>query len=145
LSYIRALLVQSLPAISGFFLGVSDAQTIRHVFESQIVLTTDQRQALTLLSSAANGCTVPIMLAFGCTITLLRHLVRRRLAVTKRLYLSGKTRSSVIRLRITEAGQRALADGNAAQNAEPGTSGQGLPIAFTRPGLSPAFTAHRRA
>jgi hypothetical protein len=63
-----------------------------------------------LLSRTVTACAVPILLAQGCTIATLRHLVRRRLAVMERVYLPSPRRSqTIIRLHITDAGRKALA------------------------------------
>jgi hypothetical protein len=46
---------------------------------------TYQLEALKLLANAAQGCTVPFLLDHGCSVAALRHLARRRLAITDRV------------------------------------------------------------
>jgi hypothetical protein len=74
-----------------------------------MVLTTSQRQALKLLANAADGCTVPRMLGYGCSIAALRQLARCRLVITDRVRVPGNRRLTVVRLRISDAGRKALA------------------------------------
>ena len=74
-----------------------------------MTLTTSQREALKLLASAADGYTVPFMLSNGCSIAALRHLARGRLAITDRVRVPGKKAVTVVRLRISDAGRKALA------------------------------------
>jgi hypothetical protein len=75
-----------------------------------MVLTTGQREALKLLAAAADGYTVPFMLGHGCSIAALRHLARCGLATTDRVRVPGNRRAlSVARLRISDAGRKALA------------------------------------
>jgi hypothetical protein len=75
-----------------------------------MVLTTAQLEALKLLANAADGYTVPFMLSHGCGVAALRRLMRCGLAVTDRVRVPGKRGSPVIaRLRISDAGRRALA------------------------------------
>ena len=73
------------------------------------MLTTGQRKALKLLADAAHGCTVPFMLSCGCSVAVLRHLARCRLAVTDRVPVPDKPKSAtIVRLRISDAGRKAL-------------------------------------
>jgi hypothetical protein len=74
-----------------------------------MVLTTGQRQALELLADAAHGCTVPLMLGRGCDVMALRHLARHRLAVADRVRVRGGRSDTVVRLRISDDGRKALA------------------------------------
>jgi hypothetical protein len=75
-----------------------------------MALTSSQREALKLLADAAGGCTVPFMLSCGCSVAALRHLARCRLAITDRVPVPGRPKSStVVRLRISDAGRKALA------------------------------------
>jgi hypothetical protein len=74
-----------------------------------MVLTHSQREALKLLASKADGYTVPFMLSHGCTVTALRRLARCGLAVTDRVGVPGKPKvATVVRLRISDAGRKAL-------------------------------------
>src|SRR5438132_12464298 len=68
-----------------------------------------RRRALELLAASRDGCTEAIMLAHGFTIDLLVELVRARLATAKaeRVVAGGRT-IEVAKVRITEAGRRAL-------------------------------------
>ena len=73
-------------------------------------ITGDQRRALQMLADSPEGCTVPMMLAYGCAIVALRRLVRDQLAMTARERVPRARRTiTVVRLRITNAGRRALA------------------------------------
>ena len=69
------------------------------------------RRALELLASCRDGCTEAIMLARGFTIKQMVELTRAGLATAKaeRVVGGGKT-IEVARVRITEAGRRALAE-----------------------------------
>jgi hypothetical protein len=77
-----------------------------------MMLTTGQRHALELLADAAHGYTVPLMLGRGCDVVALRHLARHRLAVADRVRVPGNRRDTVVRLRISDDGRKALARGN---------------------------------
>jgi hypothetical protein len=69
------------------------------------------RRALELLASSRDGCTEAIMIAHGFSIDMMVELVNAALAhVTTERVLAGGQRIGVARLRITEAGRRALAD-----------------------------------
>jgi uncharacterized metal-binding protein len=67
----------------------------------------DRRRALELLAGSREGCTKAMMRAHGFSIDMLLELVRAGLATTKRQRAVRQT--DVARVRITEAGQRALA------------------------------------
>jgi hypothetical protein len=71
-----------------------------------MVLTTSQRQALKLLANAADGCTLPRMLGYGCSIVALRQLARCRLVITGRVRVPGNRRLTEVRLRISDAGRK---------------------------------------
>jgi hypothetical protein len=71
------------------------------------VLTDHQRLALKLLADSANGCTVLTMLTQGCAIGMLHGLVRTGLATAHREREHPRQRK-IIRLRITDAGRRAI-------------------------------------
>jgi hypothetical protein len=78
--------------------------------ESVMVLTSSQKQALKLLADAVDGCTMPVMLSHGCSVDELRDLAHRRLTVTDRVRQPGTLRTpTVIRVRISDAGRKALA------------------------------------
>src|SRR5262245_47722891 len=72
----------------------------------------DRRRALELLASCRDGCTEAIMRAHGFTVAQLAELIRSGLAAAQaeRVIAGGKA-IEVARMRITEAGRRALADG----------------------------------
>ena len=69
----------------------------------------DRRLALELLAASRDGCTEAIMLAQGFTVPQMVDLVRAGLAsaTAERVRAGGKT-IEVARMRITEAGRRAL-------------------------------------
>jgi hypothetical protein len=69
-----------------------------------------RRRALELLAGSRDGCTEAIMLAHGFTIDMLVEVVNAGLAsaTTERVVAAGRT-IEVARVRITEAGRRALA------------------------------------
>jgi hypothetical protein len=71
----------------------------------------DRRRALELLASCRDGCTEAIMLAHGFTTEQMVELVRAGLATAtaERVVAGGKT-VEVARVRITDAGRRALAN-----------------------------------
>ena len=76
------------------------------------MLAPDQHAALELLADSAQGCTVPILLASGCSVASLRRLARQRLAIADRVRVSREPRSgTVVRFRISKAGRKALHDG----------------------------------
>jgi hypothetical protein len=70
----------------------------------------DRPAALELLASSRDGCTEAIMLVHGFSIEQLVALVRAGLATAsaERMVAGGKA-IEVARMRITEAGRRALA------------------------------------
>jgi hypothetical protein len=64
-----------------------------------------------LLAGSRDGCTEAIMLAHGFSIDMMVELVNAGLAsVTTERMVAGNHRIEVARVRITEAGRRALAD-----------------------------------
>jgi hypothetical protein len=71
-------------------------------------ITGDQRRALQMLADSPDGCAVPMMLAYGCAIVALRRLVRNQLATAVRERAPRVQRTTVVRLRITDAGRRVL-------------------------------------
>lgn len=75
----------------------------------------NRRRALELLAGSPDGCTEAILLAHGIPVPLMVELVRAGLATasTERVVASG-LKLEVARVRITEAGRRALA-----QNGRP--------------------------
>jgi hypothetical protein len=81
-----------------------------------MVLTSSQREALNRLANAGEGCTVPALVRSGCAVEELRDLARSRLAIAERVRGPGTLRApTVIRIRISDAGRKALArqDGRA--------------------------------
>ena len=70
----------------------------------------DRRRALELLAGSREGCTKAMMRAHGFSIEMLVELVKVGLATTKReRMVAGRRQTDVARVRITEAGQQALA------------------------------------
>jgi len=70
----------------------------------------DRRRALELLAASNDGATEAIMAAHGFTVEQLVELVRSGLAsATPERVVAGKRAMQITRVRITEAGRRALA------------------------------------
>jgi hypothetical protein len=71
----------------------------------------DRRRALELVAANPDGCTEAIMLAHGLTFPQMVELVREGLATAtaERVVAGGRT-IEVARVRVTEAGRRALAN-----------------------------------
>jgi hypothetical protein len=68
-----------------------------------------RRRALELLAGSRDGCTEAVMLAHGFTVEMLVDLVRAGLATaTSERVVAGGRSIEVARVRITEAGRRAL-------------------------------------
>jgi hypothetical protein len=68
-----------------------------------------QRRALELLAGSMRGLPKPIMLMHGFTANRIAELVREGLATAKSEYVrAGGHAINVTRLRITDAGRRAL-------------------------------------
>jgi hypothetical protein len=69
----------------------------------------DRRRALELLAASPDGCTEALMLAHGFTVELLVDLCIAELAIAtpERMVVGGRT-VEVVRMKITEAGRRAL-------------------------------------
>jgi hypothetical protein len=69
----------------------------------------DRRRALELLAACPDGCTEAILLAYGFTLELLIELCIAELAIVtpQRMVIGGRT-VEVVRMKITEAGRRAL-------------------------------------
>ena len=71
----------------------------------------DRRRALELLAASPNGCTEALMLANGFPIEMLVELIRTGLASAQaERMIAGNEQIEVARVRITEAGQRVLAE-----------------------------------
>jgi hypothetical protein len=71
----------------------------------------DRRRALELLAASRDGCTEAIMLAHGFTVAQMVELVRAGLATaTAERVATGGRMVEVARVRITDAGRRALAE-----------------------------------
>jgi hypothetical protein len=69
----------------------------------------DRRRALELLAASRDGCTEALMLAHGFTIPQMVELVRAGLATaTAERVVAGSRKLEVARVKITEAGRRAL-------------------------------------
>jgi hypothetical protein len=73
-------------------------------------LKPDCRRALELLASSPDGCTEAIMIAHSFSIDMLVELINAGLATaTAERVVAGGRSHEVARVRITEAGRRALA------------------------------------
>ena len=73
------------------------------------LLTKDGRRVLELLAHSAQGCTEVLLLAHGFTVELLCDLVCDGLACAHAGHMvAGGRTVEVARMRITEAGRRAL-------------------------------------
>jgi hypothetical protein len=84
------------PAVTFFFEGAPSAT---------------RRRALELLAASPDGATEAILLAHGLSIDLLVELVRAGLATAKaERVVAGGRAMEIARVRITEAGRRALAE-----------------------------------
>jgi hypothetical protein len=71
----------------------------------------DRRRALELLAASPDGCTEATMRAHGFTVDMLAKIVLAGLAsVSTERVLAGRQPIEVARLRITDAGRRALAE-----------------------------------
>jgi hypothetical protein len=76
-----------------------------------MTVSAEQRQTLRLLAGSPDGNTESILLAHGFGIGTLRGLVRDGLATASRENArGGRQIIAVTRLRITDAGRRALAE-----------------------------------
>jgi hypothetical protein len=70
----------------------------------------DRRRALELLAGSRDGYTKAILRAHGFSMDMMVELVKAGLATTKReRMVAGGRQTDVARVRITEAGRRALA------------------------------------
>ena len=68
------------------------------------------RRALELLEASIDGCTEAIMLAHGLSVEQMVELVRGGLAsVAAQRVVTGQHVMEIARVRVTEAGRRALA------------------------------------
>jgi hypothetical protein len=84
--------------------GHADARNL------EMAITAEQCEALRMLSESTGGCTVPILLARGGNLRALSDLVSESLATVHRESVPGARKMRfVMRLRITDAGRRALA------------------------------------
>ena len=73
-------------------------------------MTDDERRLLEMLAGSADGTTDTLLVAHGFDFDLMARLVRERLATAtpERVFASDKP-VEVTRVRITDAGRRALA------------------------------------
>jgi hypothetical protein len=70
-----------------------------------------RRRALELLAASSDGCTEAIMIAHGFTVEQMVELVRAGLAsATAERVVAGRKAMEIARVRITEAGRRALTE-----------------------------------
>jgi hypothetical protein len=73
----------------------------------------DRRRALTLLASCPDGCLEALMITHGFTVEQMVELVRAGLvSASNERVRAGRETLEVARVRITEAGRRALYAGN---------------------------------
>jgi hypothetical protein len=74
-------------------------------------MTADERRLLELLAGSADGSTDALLVAHGFDFDLMARLVRERLATAtpERVFAGGKP-VEVTRVRITDAGRRALTE-----------------------------------
>ena len=81
-----------------------------------------RRRALDLLATSPEGCTEAIMLAHGFTVELMVDLCIAGLAIAtvERMVAGGRT-VQIVRMKITEAGRQALANGAITPNQEKST------------------------
>ena len=71
----------------------------------------ERRRALELLAASPDGCSEAMMLAHGFTVDFLVELIRTGMATTRiEGVVAGGRAMEVARVRITEAGRRALAE-----------------------------------
>jgi len=71
----------------------------------------DRRRALELLAASRDGCAEAIMLAHGFTVKLMVDLCIARLAIAAPEHMvAGGRAFEVVRMKITEAGRRALSE-----------------------------------
>jgi hypothetical protein len=77
----------------------------------------DRRRALELLAASRDGATEAIMLAHGFTVAQMVELVRSGVAsaAAERVIAGGKTMEIAV-VRITDAGQRVLAEAREARS-----------------------------
>jgi hypothetical protein len=74
-----------------------------------MTLDAEQRRALVLLAGSRDGLTDDLLLTQGFTVELLVGLIRDGLATAKAEHLrAGRSRIEVARIRITDAGRKAL-------------------------------------
>jgi len=77
-----------------------------------MTVSAEQRRVLQLLAGSPDGCTEAIVLAYGFKMEMLAGLILDGLATPDtELANAGRRQVKVVRLRITEAGRRALAPG----------------------------------
>jgi hypothetical protein len=92
--------------------GISCIATIRSASRNRCTsLSARAREALKLVASNPHGATEAFMYAHGFSLRMLIGVVRRRVAtVQKERVNAGAKPVKVIRIRITDAGLRALKD-----------------------------------
>jgi hypothetical protein len=72
-------------------------------------MTDDERRLLQMLAETPDGCADTLLVAHGFAFDIMSRLVRERLATaTPELTFAAGTPVEVTRLRITDAGRRAL-------------------------------------
>ena len=72
----------------------------------------DRRRALELLAGSPTGCTEALLFAYGITVEMLVGLIEAGLASAQaERVIAGNKAIEVARVRITEAGRRALRQG----------------------------------
>jgi hypothetical protein len=74
-------------------------------------LTRQCRRALELFAGSPTGCTEALLFAYGITVEILIELINAGLATaTSERVAAGSKTMEVARVRITEAGRRALGE-----------------------------------
>jgi hypothetical protein len=77
--------------------------------DGKVLLTSARRRALTALASSSSGCTETVLTAKGVTLGVVLRLVRDGLASVDSESVMAPSRTlDVIRIKITDAGRRAL-------------------------------------
>jgi hypothetical protein len=75
-------------------------------------LSDEEQRALSLLAGSPDGCTTSIMMAHGFTPETLADLVRHSLAATRpETVRTGGTSIEIVKMHITAAGRKAIAEG----------------------------------
>jgi hypothetical protein len=90
----------------------------------------ERRRALELLAPCRDGCTETMMLAHGFSIDMMVELINSGLATVQTKQFGAGYQGGRARVRITEAGRRALSDHLAARSTADGVQVTKRRIAF---------------